>query len=69
MIDKCVTLWATKEGFLYNLVCHARTGTGVKEKERVNIDLNKEPCDSSNVEEGEVPDINLGDFANHQKVL
>ena len=44
-------------------VTFSGTGTGVKEKERVNIDLNKEPCDSSNVEEGEVPDINLGDFA------
>ncbi|XP_048605696.1 uncharacterized protein LOC125583151 [Brassica napus] len=43
-------------------VTFSGTGTGVKEKERVNIDLNKEPCDSSNVEEGEVPDINLGDF-------
>ncbi|KAG2308904.1 hypothetical protein Bca52824_028652 [Brassica carinata] len=30
------------------------SGTGAKEKERVNIDLNKEPCDSSNVEDGEV---------------
>ncbi|KAL0853921.1 hypothetical protein Bca101_059073 [Brassica carinata] len=27
------------------------SGTGAKEKERVNIDLNKEPCDSSNVED------------------
>ncbi|KAL0666076.1 hypothetical protein Bca4012_028780 [Brassica carinata] len=48
-------------------VTFSGTGTGVKEKERVNIDLNKEPCDSSNVEEGEVPDINLGDFAEPSK--
>ncbi|XP_013679573.2 uncharacterized protein LOC106384102 [Brassica napus] len=39
------------------------SATGAKEKERVNIDLNKEPFDSSNFEDEEVPETNQGDFA------
>ncbi|KAG2329212.1 hypothetical protein Bca52824_000392 [Brassica carinata] len=55
--------YAKKDSSTTLCVTFSGTGTGAKEKERVNIDLNKEPCDLSNVEEGEVPDINLGDFA------
>ena len=37
--------------------------SGVNQKERVNIDLNKEPFDSSNFEDEKVPERNQGDFA------
>ena len=44
-------------------LCVTLSATGAKEKERVNIDLNKEPFDSSNFEDEEVPETNQGDFA------
>ncbi|KAF8107335.1 hypothetical protein N665_0123s0026 [Sinapis alba] len=43
-------------------LCVTFSSTGVNQNQRVNIDLNKEPCDSSNVEDGEVPEINRSDF-------
>ena len=44
-------------------LCVTLSTTGAKEKERVNIDLNKEPFDSSDFEDEEVPETNQGDFA------
>ncbi|KAF3596229.1 hypothetical protein DY000_02024316 [Brassica cretica] len=48
-------------------LCVTFSGLGVNQKERVNIDLNKEPCDSSNVEDEEVPEINRADFVKPSK--
>ncbi|KAF3500508.1 hypothetical protein F2Q69_00041966 [Brassica cretica] len=41
--------------------------SGVNKKERANIDLNKEPCDSSNVEDEEVPETNRAEFVKPSK--
>ncbi|KAF3495647.1 hypothetical protein DY000_02053161 [Brassica cretica] len=41
--------------------------SGVNQKERVNINLNKETCDSSNVEDEEVPEINRAEFVKPSK--
>uniref|UniRef100_M4FEK2 Uncharacterized protein n=1 Tax=Brassica campestris TaxID=3711 RepID=M4FEK2_BRACM len=48
-------------------LCVTFSGSGVNQKERVNIDLNKEPCDSSNVEDEEVPEINRAEFVKPSK--
>uniref|UniRef100_A0A0D3D8Q2 Uncharacterized protein n=1 Tax=Brassica oleracea var. oleracea TaxID=109376 RepID=A0A0D3D8Q2_BRAOL len=48
-------------------LCVTFSGLGVNQKERVNIDLNKEPCDSSNVEDEEVLEINRADFVKPSK--
>uniref|UniRef100_A0A0D2ZPZ3 Uncharacterized protein n=1 Tax=Brassica oleracea var. oleracea TaxID=109376 RepID=A0A0D2ZPZ3_BRAOL len=48
-------------------LCVTFSGLGVNQKERVNIDLNKEPCDSSNVEDEEVPEITRADFVKPSK--
>ncbi|KAG2299253.1 hypothetical protein Bca52824_035725 [Brassica carinata] len=48
-------------------LCVTLSNSGVNHKERVNIDLNKEPCDSSNVEDEEVPEINPADFVKPPK--
>lgn len=50
------------------LVCHV-LWYGVNQKERFNIDLNKKPCDSSNFEDDEVPEINRVDFVKPSKEL
>ncbi|KAF3493308.1 hypothetical protein DY000_02054346 [Brassica cretica] len=50
-------------------LCVPLSATGAKEKERVNIDLNKEPFDSSNFEDEEVPETNQGDFVIPSKEL
>ncbi|XP_013650732.1 uncharacterized protein LOC106355303 [Brassica napus] len=49
------------------ILCVTFYGLGVNQKERVNIDLNKEPCDSSNVEDEEVPEITRADFVKPSK--
>ncbi|KAL0662914.1 hypothetical protein Bca4012_099751 [Brassica carinata] len=48
-------------------LCVMFSVSGVNQKERVNIDLNKEPCDSSNVEDEEVPEINRAEFVKPSK--
>ncbi|XP_056850897.1 uncharacterized protein LOC130507068 [Raphanus sativus] len=48
-------------------LCVTFSSSGVNQKERVNIDLNKEPCDSSNIEDEEVPEINPADFVKASK--
>ncbi|XP_048623684.1 uncharacterized protein LOC125592513 [Brassica napus] len=48
-------------------LCVMFSVSGVNQKERVNIDLNKEPCDSSNVEDEEVPEINRAEFVKTSK--
>ncbi|KAF3595833.1 hypothetical protein DY000_02025933 [Brassica cretica] len=49
------------------ILCVTFYGLGVNHKERVNIDLNKEPCDSSNVEDEEVPGITRAGFVKPSK--
>ncbi|KAF3535314.1 hypothetical protein F2Q69_00023924 [Brassica cretica] len=48
-------------------LCVMFSVSGVNQKERVNIDLNKEPCDSSNVEDEQVPEINRAEFVKPSK--
>ena len=48
-------------------LCVRFSGSGVNQKERVNIYLNKEPCDSSNVEDEEVLEINRAEFVKPSK--
>ncbi|XP_013645040.2 uncharacterized protein LOC106349597 [Brassica napus] len=48
-------------------LCVMFSVSGVNQKERVNIDLNKEPYDSSNVEDEEVPEINRAEFVKPSK--
>ncbi|KAL0657185.1 hypothetical protein Bca4012_077769 [Brassica carinata] len=49
------------------ILCVTFSGLGVNKKERVNIYLNKEPCDSINVEDEEVPEITRADFVKPSK--
>ncbi|KAL0876096.1 hypothetical protein Bca101_025801 [Brassica carinata] len=51
----------------FTTLCVTFSSSGVNQKERVNIDLNKAPCDSSNVEDEEVPEINPADFVKPSK--
>ncbi|XP_056864011.1 uncharacterized protein LOC130511160 [Raphanus sativus] len=48
-------------------LCVTFSGSGVNKNERINIDLNKEPCDSSNVEDEEVVEINGAAFVKPSK--
>ncbi|XP_018459874.1 uncharacterized protein LOC108830788 [Raphanus sativus] len=48
-------------------LCVTFASSGVNQKERVNIDLNKEPYDSSNVDDEEDPDRNRAEFVKTSK--
>ncbi|KAF3539571.1 hypothetical protein F2Q69_00019863 [Brassica cretica] len=51
----------------YTTLCVMFSVSGVNQKERVNIDLNKKPYDSIYVEDEEVPEINRAEFMKPSK--
>ncbi|KAF3535659.1 hypothetical protein F2Q69_00023626 [Brassica cretica] len=66
-LEKLKMMVCDDYGVDHNVVNAEFSGSGVNQKERVNIYLNKEPCDSSNVEDEEVLEINRAEFVKPSK--